>query len=95
MHKKRAHFLFHALYGSPTKGYCGYMKRKCALYGRTLAHMPSTINIGRISVERLVSKMLICLCQLRLGAAVVGRPPYQFGGGFIETALPFSVTRNA
>ena len=39
--------------------------------------------------------MLICRYQLRLGAAVAGRPPYRFGGGFIETALPFAATSAA
>ena len=30
MHEKRAHYLFHALYSSPTKGWNEYMKQKCA-----------------------------------------------------------------
>ena len=77
MHKKRAHFLFHALPGSPTKGLCGYMKRKCAHTGAPSLTCRPQFNIGRISRERLVSKMLICLCQLRSG-----------GGGRGATALP-------
>ena len=115
MHKKRAHFLFHALPGSPTKGLCGYMKRKCAHTGAPSLTCRPQFNIGRISRERLVSKMLICLCQLRLGgggrgatARMLAHPSgsafaesalrnafaflrriYRFGGGFIETALPF------
>ena len=91
MHKKRAHFLFHALPRSPTKGPNRiHGERECAPVGRISTHMSFDFEMfGRISRERLVSvDAKLSLSTPLEGAARRDASPYRFGGGFIETTLP-------
>jgi hypothetical protein len=58
MHKKER-IIFHALYGSPTKGLFGIHEEKMRPTGRILTYMPFRIEMfGRISVEQRVALML-------------------------------------
>ena len=77
MHKKGAHFLFHALPRSPATGISRiYGERECALYGRTSTHMSFWIgNSTSISWERLVSVDAKLSLSLRFDAVTRIYPP--------------------
>ena len=89
MHKKGAHFPFHALLGSPTTGLNRiHGERECAPYGRISTHMPFDFEVrGSISKERLVSVDAKLSCLL----AEVGGflPPYRFIGHAGRVTLPY------
>ena len=84
MYKKGAHFPFHALSGSPSKGLCEYMEKENAPHtgASPLTCRSQSKNLDVFPENDLLALMLNCLFQLRLGggeAAVAGRPPYRFG----------------
>ena len=84
IHKKGAHFPFHALSGSPSKGLCEYMEKENAPHtgASPLTCRSQSKNLDVFPENDLLALMLNCLFQLRLGggeAAVAGRPPYRFG----------------
>ena len=80
MHKKRAHFLFHALIRGPTKGPNRiHREREYAPVGRISTHMSFGFeNLVGFRMNDLLALMLNCLCHSAWGAAVAVRPPYRF-----------------